>query len=166
MFGLEDHGHAVMDKNDAGRGCLGEQGTGKHLAAGLSCPDGPKAGEDDSFRIRCGDEVGLFDLPARIAPELFVLVLLVPSTCRHQASHTSQTLSPGRFFCNLFGSSIEGQRRWSFFLPPVGYEPPSCSVEFYEGIISFDDNRDMGCRSHVVAWFGPVPIPAINCQDY
>ena len=42
VFGRDDHGHAVMDMNDARRCRLGEQGAGKHQSAVLSCPDGPK----------------------------------------------------------------------------------------------------------------------------
>ena len=104
-------------------------------------------------------------MSARIAPDLFIFVPLVPSPHSHKAAHTSQAVSPGRFFCSLFGSGIEGKGGRRILLPPMGYEPPTCAVQFQKIIFSFDDDRDTSCRSHIVARFGPVPIPAVDFQD-
>ena len=68
-----------------------------------SCPDGPKPGEGDCFRIRCADVVGLLYLPAGLVPDQFAFVPLVPAPYGHQAALAAQAVAlhslVGTFIC-------------------------------------------------------------------
>lgn len=104
MLRLEDDRHAVVDKINGRRGGLGQQDTGENLGTVLSFPERPQSGEDDDFRVRCGDEVGLLDLPAGLVPGLLlVLVPLIPAPDGQQAAHAAEVAalhSPvGTFMC-------------------------------------------------------------------
>ncbi len=142
--GIEDHGHAVMQRGEEVVRLRGHQRRGlQRLVRRLAAPVLPEPGEGE--RLLAGERNEIRDLHVALA------VPLVEAVRQHQAAAAAVGGAVRRLFGNRLGPRVDHLVADGRVLGPGRHEPPAQRHQFPAPALGIANRGDVLCRGDVVA---------------